>query len=138
MLLDAVQHLADQHRVVRDYGYSHTRALPFVLVLHFGYRSVELAPETIQKALKRLALLLERMTAGNTQFDTQDADEHGAWGAGGPTREDRPRLRLKARDLALFVRLDDVADRSIREAIQQDAALVALKDFPHVILDVSQ
>ena len=89
-----------------------------------------------------LALALQRARLGEVELDGEDADVAGAHGRqadsslGSAARRRRRRLvEVGALDLARLVDLEDVAFLDVVEALEQDAALEALRDLADVVLE---
>ena len=77
---------------------------------------------------------------GEVQLDREDADVAGAHGAtpAGRRRGRRGVVEVGALDLARLVDLEHVAFLEVVEALEQDAALEALLDLAHVVLEALQ
>src|SRR5439155_3984452 len=64
--------------LARHYRHAEGRALPEILVIHFGDRGVDAGPDAVLESPDHRALVLERPGGGDVELDADDADEHGS------------------------------------------------------------
>src|SRR6184192_766497 len=115
--------------LVRHHAGRQLGALPQVLVRRLGRRDVEPVMQPVLEALEHVALVLERAAPLEVQLPGDEPHDHGSPASGRASHVQR------ARDFLDLVRLDQVADLDVVEALDPDAALEALPDLAHVVLE---
>ena len=80
---DRVDHLierrVDEARVIAHGGHAHRRLLPVVEIGHFRNRNIELILNPVADLADRLALIFERVAAGDEKFETKSSENHDGW-----------------------------------------------------------
>src|SRR2546422_1250911 len=124
-----LQHPLGVPAVVRHHAHRELGALPQVVVGRLRRRDVEAVVQPVFEALEHVALVLERLARREMQLPGHDGDHHGSTALGRAPDVER------ARHLFDAVGLDQVADLHVVEVLNADAALEALANLAHVVLE---
>src|SRR6266511_1424571 len=132
------------------------RALPRVVAVDLGDRGTEALAHLSLERRDHLALRLEAAGVVDVQPDLDEADIPGhatnfravAWPAGETTAEGSCTLFVHSSAVATLLEslfhlggaeeLEDIADLDVAVAVEHDAALEALLDLAHVVLEATQ